>query len=82
MNEIREKYHNICDERKIENRNLIRWLFVVDISGKQETLIELKSFLKSNGRPADIIFVTRESDCPKSVLRKLNYDAYFFYYSY
>lgn len=77
LDEIWRNYQTeVAKEKEVETKPLpIRFLLVADDCGSLlEQLVQLKNHLKSIGKPADILLITRTTDVPKAKLIDSNVD--------
>jgi len=76
IDEIREKYLNKVQERKIQKPPPLRWLILADDCGHLlSDLRTLRNYLLATGRPSDLVLVTRESETPVERLKDFGLDA-------
>ena len=73
MNEIRAKYLLKADGK---NPRPLRWLIIADDGGRMfNELSFLRNHLKSSGKPADVILVSREIEVPEERLKTIDIDG-------
>lgn len=76
LDEIWKNYQEATSETRGEKPSPVRFLLVADDCGSLlEQLMDLNSHLKSIGKPADILLVTRGSDVPLQELINVRVDV-------
>ncbi len=76
LDEIWGKYQNKITELNISNPSPLRFLIIADDCGSLlDQLLDLKAQLRSLGKPADILLISRKSDVPIERLKNSYIDC-------